>query len=106
MSINSQEKISFTNISGFIFIAHDIDEILSDIQSIEGVEKKAMPVTKLNCLEDREDINAVLMADKVHFNRLNKILNMISNNEELKISSLKLLHDNFINKRKFRNFEC
>ena len=98
MSINSQEKISFTNISGFIFIAHDIDEILSDIQSIEGVEKKAMPVTKLNCLEDKEDINAVLIADKVHFNRLNKILNMISNNEELKISSLKLLHDNFINK--------
>lgn len=98
MSINSQEKISFANISGFIFIAHDIDEILSDIQSIEGVEKKAMPVTKLNCLEDREDINAVLIADKVHFNRLNKILNMISNNEELKISSLKLLHDNFINK--------
>jgi len=98
MSINSQEKIPFTDISGFIFIAHDIDEILSDIQSIEGVEKKAMPVTKLNCLEDKEDINAVLIADKVNFNRLNKILNMISNNEELKISSLKLLHDNFINK--------
>ena len=98
MSINSQEKIPFTDISGFIFIAHDIDEILSDIQSIEGVEKSAMPVTKLNCLEDKEDINAVLIADKVNFNRLNKILNMISNNEELKISSLKLLHDNFINK--------
>ena len=96
LSINSQEKMSFANISGFIFIAHDLDEILADIQSIDNAEKEAMPATQLNCIEDKEDINAVLISDKVDFNRLNKILNMISNNPELKINSLKLLHDDFI----------
>ena len=97
ISINPQDKISFSDISGFIFIAHDLDEILADIQSIDGIEKKTMPVTQLSYLEDREDINAVLISDKVDINRLIKILNMISNNQEIKITSLKLLHDHSLN---------
>jgi hypothetical protein len=105
IAINSKDKISFSSISGFVFIAHDLEEILADIQSIDGVAKEPMPVTQLNCLEDREDINAVLISDKVDFNRLNKILNMISNNQELKISSLKLLHDNYINKENLESLK-
>ncbi|MDB0033972.1 hypothetical protein N9E52_02395 [Alphaproteobacteria bacterium] len=105
IAINSKDKISFSSISGFVFIAHDLEEILADIQSIDGVAKEPMPITQLNCLEDREDINAVLISDKVDFNRLNKILNMISNNQELKISSLKLLHDNYINKENLESLK-
>ena len=103
IQINPKNIFNFDEISGFIFIAHDLNEIYRDINEIEDTHKNQISLNNISYFDDKEVINPVIVADEVNFNRLKKIINRISDNEDIEIDKLKLIHDEYISNEEISN---